>query len=85
MESRIGEHMLYFTNHDKPGVIGDIGSTAARHSINIANLHLGRAEEGGQAIALLEIDEKPSDEGLQQLRSLPNITNVEYLNFPLLV
>ena len=84
LESRIGEHMLYFTNHDKPGVIGDIGSTAARYQINIANLHLGRAEEGGQAIALLEIDGKPSDEGMQHLRSLPNITNVEYLNFPLL-
>jgi len=84
LESKLGEHMLYLTNLDTPGVIGDIGTTTAQRGINIANLHLGRDSNSGNAIALLEVDEKPSDEDLNQLRSLANINGVQYLNFPAL-
>ena len=82
LESKLGEHMLYITNHDKPGVIGDIGSSTAERGINIANMHLGRDNQNGNAMVLIEIDEKLGNEDLQHLRSLPNITNVQYLHFP---
>lgn len=82
LESKLGEHMLYITNRDTPGVIGDIGSTTAQRGINIANMHLGRDGEKGNAIVLLEIDEKLASEDLAHLRELPNITDVQYLNFP---
>ncbi len=84
LESKIGEHMLYITNLDTPGVIGAIGTTTEKRGINIANLHLGRDSENENAIALLEVDESPSDEDLNQLRSLPNINAVQYLHFPAL-
>ena len=84
LESKLGQHMLYITNNDKPGVIGDIGTTAARRGINIANMHLGRDTSTGNAVALLEVDEMPSDDDLAQMRSLANINNVEYLHFPAL-
>ncbi len=82
LESKLGEHMLYITNHDLPGVIGDIGSTTAQRGINIANMHLGRDSEKGNAIVLLEIDEELGSDDLTRLRELPNITDVQYLNFP---
>ena len=82
LESKLGEHMLYITNFDKPGVIGDIGTTCAERGINIANMHLGRASRDGDAIVLLEIDEKLAPEDLQHLRSLPNINDAQYLHFP---
>jgi len=82
LESKIGEHMLYITNSDKPGVIGDIGSTTAERGINIANMHLGRDTRAGNAMVLIEVDEKLANEDLEHLRSLPNITNVQYLHFP---
>ncbi|UCH40452.1 MAG: phosphoglycerate dehydrogenase [Gammaproteobacteria bacterium] len=84
LESKLGEHMLYITNLDTPGVIGDIGTTAARRNINIANMHLGRDTESGNAIALLEVDETPSEDDLMQMRGLPNINDVQYLHFPAL-
>ena len=84
LESKLGEHMLYITNFDKPGVIGDIGTTAADRGINIANMHLGRDSQNGNAIVLLEVDEKLSNDDLERLRSLPNINNVRYLHFPTL-
>jgi D-3-phosphoglycerate dehydrogenase len=82
LESELGEHMLYITNLDAPGVIRDIGETMATGGINIAKMHLGRDSSGGNAIALVEIDERPGDEPLQKLRALPNINNVRYLEFP---
>ncbi len=82
LESKLGQHMLYITNLDKPGVIGDIGTTTAKRGINIANMHLGRVIETGNAIALLEVDEVPSEDDLATMRSLPNINDVQYLHFP---
>jgi D-3-phosphoglycerate dehydrogenase len=82
LESMLGEHMLYITNNDKPGVIGDIGSSTAERGINIANMHLGRDVPAGHAMVLIEIDEKLTNADLEHLRSLANITNVQYLHFP---
>jgi D-3-phosphoglycerate dehydrogenase len=82
LESELGEHMLYITNQDTPGVIGDIGTSAFASNINIANLHLGRERNGGKAIALIEIDVMPGVDALEKLRALPNINTVKYLHFP---
>jgi len=84
LESKLGEHMLYITNQDKPGVIGNIGTTTAERGINIANMHLGRDSQNGDAIVLLEIDEQLTKDDIELLRALPNIKNVQYLHFPAL-
>lgn len=84
LESKLGEHMLYITNFDKPGVIGDIGTTMAQREINIANMHLGRDGPNGNAIVLLEVDDRLGREDIEHLRALPNINDVQYLNFPAL-
>ena len=84
LESKLGQHMLYITNDDKPGVIGDIGSTTAERGINIANMHLGRDAQNGNAIVLLEVDEQLGNDDLDHLRSLPHINDVQYLHFPAL-
>jgi D-3-phosphoglycerate dehydrogenase len=84
LESKLGEHMLYITNEDKPGVIGAIGSTTAERGINIANMHLGRDGRNGNAMVLIEVDEPLDNDDLDHLRSLPHINNVRYLHFPAL-
>ena len=40
-------HMIYFTNNDKPGVIGNIGTILGKSRVNIAGMQLGREKEGG--------------------------------------
>ena len=81
LESEFGEHMLYITNQDQPGVIGAIGNFAADKSINIANMHLGRRESRGDAISLLDIDAPISQDDLQALRDIEYIRDAHYLNF----
>jgi len=85
LESELGEHMVYITNEDTPGVIGAIGTTAGAAGINIANLHLGRDQLGDSAIALLEVDDTISPEHIQALQALNGITDVKYLHFPPLI
>ena len=84
LESELGEHMLYITNPDTPGVVGAIGTSTATSGINIAKMHLGRDRKSGNAIVLLEIDDRPTEEDIETLRVLPNINDVKYLQFPAL-
>ena len=62
-EAQLGPHMLYVRNEDKPGIIGALGKTLGDAGVNIATFHLGRARPGGEAIALIEVDQ-PVSEGL---------------------
>ncbi len=81
IEAELGPHMLYITNRDKPGVIGDLGRTLGDAKVNIATFHLGRAEDGGDAIALLQVDQAVDRALLKKLASLANIVQVKALEF----
>ena len=62
VDAEFGKSMIYVTNEDKPGFIGKFASLLGDAKINIATFHLGRHEQGGDAIALVEIDgEVPAD------------------------
>ncbi len=81
IEAELGAHMLYITNRDKPGVIGDLGRTLGDAKVNIATFHLGRAEDGGDAIALLQVDQAVDKALLKKIAALPNIVQVKALEF----
>ena len=81
VDAEIGRHMLYTTNDDVPGIIGILGSTMGKNNVNIANFTLGRASEGGQAIALLYVDALVSDVVLAELQSTGKFNQVSHLEF----
>ncbi len=83
LEAELGAHMLYVTNADKPGFIGALGTALGDAGVNIATFHLGRRPEGGDAIALVEVDEAISEAVLAQVRALPNVRQAQSLNFSL--
>ncbi len=56
IDAEVGANMLYTTNEDVPGIIGTLGQMMGENNVNIANFTLGRAAEGGEAIALLYVD-----------------------------
>ena len=49
--------------------------------VNIATFHLGRAEAGGDAIALIEVDQPLSDDVLGQVRGLSHVVQAKPLSF----
>ncbi|MDE2517088.1 MAG: phosphoglycerate dehydrogenase [Rhodospirillales bacterium] len=81
VEADFGAHMLYVTNQDKPGFIGRFGATLAGAGINIATFHLGRAEQGGDAICLVSVDEPVTEEVLAMVRTLPLVVQATPLAF----
>ena len=81
MDARLRPHMLLVTNRDRPGLIGRLGTVLGDAGINIATFNLGRDQAGGNAIALIEIDEEPSEALLEQVRGLPNVMRVKALRF----
>ena len=81
VESDFPDTLLYLRNYDKPGFIGDLGSLCGRHDINIATFHLGRREEGGEAIALVEIDGTIEPSVMTELRGLKQVVRADQLHF----
>jgi D-3-phosphoglycerate dehydrogenase len=69
-------NILFVHNQDKPGVIGNMGTTLASHGINIGQMHLSRDKFGGTAISLVHVDGRVSQEVLEALLKLPHILSV---------
>ena len=81
IDAEIGQHMLYTTNEDVPGIIGTLGQTMGSNGVNIANFTLGRSEKGKEAIALLYVDDPVPDPVLAQLRGTGLFQQVKPLEF----
>jgi D-3-phosphoglycerate dehydrogenase len=72
-------HMLVVSNYDKPGVIGNLGTTMGTNNVNIARLHLSREKVDKEALVVLTTDTMVSEDVLGKIRSLPNIISVTQL------
>jgi len=81
VEADFAPHMLYVTNQDKPGFIGRFGATMAGAGLNIATFHLGRANQGGDAICLVSVDEGVPEDVLAMVRTLPLVVQATPLVF----
>jgi D-3-phosphoglycerate dehydrogenase len=81
MEAELGSHMLYVTNKDQPGLIGGLGTVLGDAGMNIATFQLGRNKPGGDAIALVEVDQAVPADVLVKVTKLPNVVQAKALNF----
>ncbi len=81
VEAELGEHVIFLSNEDKPGIIGSLGTALGDAGVNIATFHLGRAGLGGDALALVAVDDAVEDGVLAQLRELPHVKQVKALRF----
>ncbi|MDX8382296.1 MAG: phosphoglycerate dehydrogenase [Ghiorsea sp.] len=72
--------LLFIENHDKPGVIADLGTILAEANINIGDFRLGRRENKAEALALVSIDSAPDSKTIAKLESLENVITVRYVN-----
>ena len=58
--------MIYIVNTDAPGFIGALGTTLGEAGINIATFNLGRREAGGEAVALVAVDDPITPDVVEQ-------------------
>lgn len=81
LDAEVGRNMLYTTNKDVPGIIGVLGRVLGENGINIANFTLGRTKEGGDAIALLYVDQPVPESVQAELRALDKFNQIKPLVF----
>ena len=81
IDAEIGAHMLYTTNEDVPGIIGLLGMTMGKNSVNIANFTLGRSGVGQDAIAILYLDNPLNQKVVETLESTGMFSQVKALEF----
>jgi len=69
--------ILVVRNHDRPGVIGSIGTLLGENKVNISRMQLGLSREKGEALALYNVDSPAGPDVLKKLEALPNIISVK--------
>ena len=67
IEARPVDTLLVVRNLDKPGIVGKVGSILGQFGVNIANMSLSRSEGSESALTILELDEEPASEAIEQL------------------
>lgn len=70
--------MIVIQNIDKPGVIGNVGTTLGKHNINIGRFQLGRL--GDRAVCMVNIDTPADDSTIEDIRALPNMISVKQVH-----
>ena len=84
LESCLHGILMLITFRDVPGVIGKIGSAFGKHQINIAQMSVGRStdEPGGEQIAVLSLDGRPSAEALADVLAMEPIRHARVVKLP---
>lgn len=71
---------LVVHNQDQPGHVAEVTSMLSHKMVNIAAMHLYRANRGGEAVMVVECDQEIPKEGLQWLLRVEGIVKVTYLS-----
>ena len=74
--------LLVFNHRDVPGIIGVVGTIFGRHKINIAQMAVGRASKGGDAIGVLNLDQAPPQAALDEVLAHEAIERAVIIKLP---
>ncbi|MEX0717192.1 MAG: phosphoglycerate dehydrogenase [Planctomycetaceae bacterium] len=84
LDAYLDGQLVIYRHRDVPGLIGYIGTIFGRHGVNIAHMALGREkpEPGGDSVAILNVDTRPSEEAIAEISNKPEVTGVEVVALP---
>jgi D-3-phosphoglycerate dehydrogenase len=73
--------LIVLTNHDVPGVIGRVGTLLGDAGVNIAEYHQARLAQGGEALAVISVDDGADAALRQRLLGLPDVRSATIVTF----
>jgi len=72
-----GHHPAILVVHDdRFGAIASVSNIIAKHQLNIGHMDVSRKEKGQMALMTIEVDQAIDEAVINELTSLPNITQV---------
>jgi D-3-phosphoglycerate dehydrogenase / 2-oxoglutarate reductase len=75
-------YMLVSRHTDQPGMIGRIGMVLGSNNINIAGMHLGRANARGEAVMVMQIDDPMTRDAMEELAAMLGVMEVRFVTLP---
>ena len=73
-------NLIMTRHHDRPGIIGKMGTILGERQVNISRMTLGRRPEGGDlAQAFVSVDARVTAETLQEIAAIDGIETVRRL------
>ncbi|TWT86179.1 D-3-phosphoglycerate dehydrogenase [Pseudobythopirellula maris] len=82
LESFLDGFLLLFKHKDVPGIIGSVGTTLGDAGVNIAQMAVGREAQGGEAVAVLNIDGEPPQSAVDAVLAHEAITKAKVVRLP---
>jgi D-3-phosphoglycerate dehydrogenase len=79
VEARPHGVVLVLENTDRPGMVGRIGTLLGHHGVNIATMSLSRNQAGGTALTVLNLDNAPSEQLLNEIRASEDIQSAQVI------
>jgi D-3-phosphoglycerate dehydrogenase len=64
---------LFVDHRDRPGLIGAVGNVTGSTDVNISAMHVSRQKARGQALMILDLDERLPEEARQKILAIPDV------------
>ena len=69
-------HLLLTKHHDKPGLVGRVGTLLGEHDVNISSMQVGRASPRGEALMILTLDDPVPDDVRARIGAFTDVERV---------
>ena len=79
IDAAMAKSAIVMRNHDRPGVIGAVGTLLGSKGINVSRMQVGLDDQTNLALALWTVDTDVTDDALDALRKLENVQSVLYV------
>ncbi|HVM24040.1 MAG TPA: phosphoglycerate dehydrogenase [Candidatus Limnocylindrales bacterium] len=82
IDAELAGLMLVTRHHDRPGIVGAVGTTLAEAGINISSLELSRLSEHGQAMMFVSVDDAIDRAVLERIQAVDGIVEARLVELP---
>ncbi len=82
IDAELADLMLVTRHHDRPGIVGAVGTILAEAAINISSLELSRLSERGDAMMFVSVDDPLGASVLARLRAVDGIVDARVVELP---
>jgi D-3-phosphoglycerate dehydrogenase len=82
IDAELSGAMLITSHHDRPGIVGAVGTILADAGINISSLELSRLSERGQAMMFVSVDDEVNPAVLERIGRAEGIVRVQVVHLP---
>jgi len=82
IDAELAGLMLVTRHHDRPGIVGAVGTLLAESGINISSLELSRLSARGEAMMFVSVDDPLSATLLERVRAIDGIVDAQVVELP---